>query len=86
VGFYEVLFAVSGVMRLVAAVAFLPGLREPDARPTVETIRFMGSNIYNNLFNAILMPLRALGVGDDDDTELPRRTREPDRPPLRRAA
>jgi len=67
VGFYEVLFALSGVLRLVAAAVFLPGLHEHDARPTVETIRFMGSNIYNNLFNAILMPLRALRVRREDD-------------------
>lgn len=86
VGFYEVLFAVSGVMRLVAAVAFLPGLREPDARPTVETIRFMGSNIYNNLFNAILMPLRALGVGDDDEPELAPVTPGTAPPAIRKAA
>ena len=27
----------------------------------------MGSNIYNNLFNAILMPLRALRVRREED-------------------
>ena len=87
VGFYEVLFALSGVLRLVAAAAFLPGLREPDARPTVETIRFMGSNIYNNLFNAILMPLRALRVQrDEDEDKLSVPILAPDPAPLRRAA
>jgi MFS family permease len=60
--FYEVLFALSGVLRLVAAVAFLPGLREPAARSTGETIRFMSANIYNNVFHAVLTPLRVLRV------------------------
>ena len=62
ISFYEVLFALSGVMRLVAAVAFLPRLREPDARSTGETLRLISANIYNNLFGAILMPLRLLRV------------------------
>jgi MFS family permease len=84
--FYEVLFALSGVLRLVAAVAFLPALREPSAHSTAQTIRFMGSNIYNNLFHAILMPLRMLGVR----TEQPRPAilsipQEPPRP-VRKAA
>jgi MFS family permease len=60
VGFYEVLFAVSGLMRLAAAVLFLPHLVEKNAGGTVETIRFISANIYNNLFNAILLPLRLL--------------------------
>src|SRR6185503_20063820 len=34
VSFYEVLFVLSGILRLVAAVAFLPRLREPDAHTT----------------------------------------------------
>ena len=60
VTFYELLFALSGVLRLIAAVAFLPMIHEPTARPTREALRFMTSNIYNNLFNGILMPLRVL--------------------------
>jgi len=62
VTFYEVLFALSGMMRLLAAVAFLPRLREPDARSTTETFKLITANIYNNLFGAILMPLRLLRV------------------------
>ncbi|HYO09234.1 MAG TPA: MFS transporter [Tepidisphaeraceae bacterium] len=62
IGFYEVLFALSGVLRLAAAVVFLPMLIEPRAGGAVETIRFMSANIYNNLFNAILSPLRMLKV------------------------
>jgi MFS family permease len=83
VGFYEVLFALSGVLRLVAAAAFLPGLREPRARSTVEAIRFMSANIYNNLFNAILMPMRVLRVRKQPD-ERPLRFTPPT--PMRRAA
>ena len=60
VGCYEILFALSGVLRLVAAVVFLPMIHEPAARPTRETLRFMTANIYNNLFNAILLPLRTV--------------------------
>ncbi|MEO6436847.1 MAG: MFS transporter [Tepidisphaeraceae bacterium] len=87
VGFYEVLFALSGILRGVAALAFLPGLREPDARPTAEAIRFMGSNIYNNLFNAILMPLRALRVRRPEPAGPIQAFAEAnDPPPLRRAA
>jgi MFS family permease len=60
VGFYEVLFALSGFLRLAAAVLFLPHMVEHNAGGTVETVRFITANIYNNLFNAILMPLRLL--------------------------
>jgi hypothetical protein len=60
--FYEVLFALSGILRLLAAVVFLPMIHEPAARPTRETLRFMTANIYNNLFNAILLPLRSVRV------------------------
>ena len=62
VSFYEVLFALSGILRLVAAVAFLPRLREPGAGSTVDALRLISANIYNNLFNAILMPMRLLRV------------------------
>jgi MFS family permease len=85
VGFYEVLFALSGVLRLVAAVAFLPGLREPAARPTFEALRFMSANIYNNLFNAILMPMRVLRVRKRE-SETPTRRIAPPKQPMRRAA
>ena len=36
IGYFEVLFALSGVLRLVAAVAFLPHIHEPEARPARE--------------------------------------------------
>jgi MFS family permease len=55
---FDVLFVASGLLRLVAVVVFLPHIHEPAARPTRETLRFMGVNIYNNLFNAMLQPVR----------------------------
>lgn len=73
--FYEVLFALSGLLRLVAAVAFLPLLREPDAGTTVEALRLMSANIYNNLFSAILMPLRLMRVRSRE-SDVPWRVRE----------
>ena len=60
--FYELLFAISGVLRLLAAAVFLPHLHEPEAKPTHEALRFMTANIYNNLFNAVLLPLRMMGI------------------------
>jgi len=56
--FYEVLFLLSAVIRLLAVVIFLPHLHEPKARPTREALRFMSANIYNNLFNAVMQPVR----------------------------
>jgi MFS family permease len=60
--YYDVLFALSALLRLVAVVVFLPHLHEPAARPTHEALRFMTSNLYNNLFNAVQQPLRILGL------------------------
>jgi MFS family permease len=40
--FYDVLFALSGVMRLAAVLVFLPFIHEPAARGTWEALRFMG--------------------------------------------
>jgi len=55
---FDVLFVVSGGLRLVAVVVFLPHIHEPEARPTREAARFMWAGLYNNLFNAVLTPLR----------------------------
>lgn len=61
IAFYEVLFAMSGVMRLLAVVLFLPKIHEPDAKPVGEALRFMTTNIYNNLFSVVTVPLKAIG-------------------------
>jgi MFS family permease len=58
--FYEVLFVISGVLRLAAVVVFLPHIVEVTAKPAREALRFMTANIYNNLFNAVLQPARFL--------------------------
>jgi len=60
--FYDVLFVLSAVLRLVAAVVFLPHIHEPEAQPTRQTLGFMTANIYNNLFSAVMQPLRAIGL------------------------
>ena len=60
--FYEILFAISAFLRLAAVVIFLPHIHEHGARGTREALRFMSANIYNNLFNAVLQPLRYLRV------------------------
>jgi MFS family permease len=64
--FYEVLFALSGVLRMVAVVAFLPKIQETGCGTATETLRFMTANIYNNLFNAVLTPLRMLVPGREE--------------------
>ncbi len=61
--FYDVLFVSSALLRLLAAVALLPLIVEPTAKPTREALRFMTANIYNNLFNAMMQPVRMLRVG-----------------------
>lgn len=57
---FDVLFVLTAFLRLAAVVVFLPRIHEPEARPTREALAFMGANIYNNLFNAVLQPLRFL--------------------------
>jgi Na+/melibiose symporter-like transporter len=58
--YFDVLFLVSALLRLAAVVIFLPNIHEPTARPSVEALRFMTSNIYNNLVGAAMQPLRVL--------------------------
>lgn len=56
--YYDALFAFSAIFRLAAVVIFLPMLREPTARPAVETLRFMTANVYSNLVGVVTMPFR----------------------------
>lgn len=67
--FFHVLFLASAVLRLLAVVVFLPSMHEPEARPAVEALRYMTSNIYNNLFAAMMQPLRLVGIAGDGDGE-----------------
>jgi MFS family permease len=61
--YYDVLFLLSAVLRLLSVVIFVPHIHEQHAKPTHETLRFMTANIYNNLFNALQQPLKLLGLG-----------------------
>ena len=63
---YDILFAVSAVMRLLAVVVFLPFIKDATARPTAQAVRFMMSNVYNNLFNAMQQPVKLLRLGRDE--------------------
>lgn len=67
--FFHVLFILSGVLRLLAVVLFLPKLHEPEARPTMEAFRYMTSNFYNNLFGAVMQPLRLIGFRGEQTEE-----------------
>ena len=81
--FYEILFAGSGVLRFAAVVLFLPRIHEHGCGSTAETLRFMTANIYNNLFNAMLTPLRLISNATAPE---PPQTRDDEPLPLRRAA
>jgi MFS family permease len=63
---YDILFAVSAVMRLLAVVVFLPFIHDATARPTAQAVRFMMSNVYNNLFNALQQPVKILRLGREE--------------------
>ena len=84
--FYDVLFVLSGVLRLAAVAAFLPFVHEPAAAPTREALRFIGSNIYNNVFSAVMQPLRFLRLRIVERHTPAGRESEPAPPPARRAA
>lgn len=60
ISFYEVLFALSGIMRLLAVVIFLPLIHEPHSKPAAQALRFMTVNIYNNLFSLVSFPLKLI--------------------------
>lgn len=58
--FFEVLFAGSAVVRLLAVVIFVPRLHEPAARPAHETLRYLAGAVVDNLLNVIELPARML--------------------------
>jgi MFS family permease len=66
---YDILFAVSAVMRLLAVVIFLPFIKDATARPTVQAVRFMMSNVYNNLFNALQQPVKILRLAREEPAQ-----------------
>jgi MFS family permease len=58
--YFDILFVLSAVLRLLAVVIFLPLIQEPQARPSFETLRFMTTNVYNNVVGLALQPLRII--------------------------
>ena len=57
---FDVLFVISGVLRLVSVVGFLPYLSEPGAKPVVETLRFMAGNLCGAACNMLAAPARLM--------------------------
>lgn len=68
IGFYEVLFAISAVLRLTAIFPLLR-VHEPEARPTVDLLRFIAGNLYNNAAGAVLLPVRLIRRKDHADND-----------------
>ncbi len=66
--FYEVLFAISAVLRFAAIIPLLR-VHEPEARPTVDMFRYMAGNLYNNVAGAVLLPVRLIRRDDDPKDE-----------------
>jgi len=60
--YYDVLFVMSGALRLLAVVVFLPHVHETHARPARETLRYITTSLYDNLFSAAQQPLKLLRV------------------------
>lgn len=56
--YYDVLFILSFVLRVLAVVVFLPHLHEPSAKRGREALRFITINVYSNLYNLVLQPVR----------------------------
>jgi hypothetical protein len=88
-GAYEILFASSALLRLLAGIIFLPGIREPKKCTTREAIGFVAGNLYNNVVGIVRGPIRRLSRTMSARPEPARTIRLPadaDRPPLRKAA
>src|SRR5581483_4671145 len=60
--FYDVLFALSAVLRLISVMAFVPLLHEPAARPAREALRFITAGLAGLLVTTSSQPLRMLGL------------------------
>jgi MFS family permease len=57
--YHGLLFLISGGLRL-AALGWLIGLEDPKAYTTRAALRYMGSNFYSNLQQAVFLPGRLL--------------------------
>ena len=60
VSFYDVLFVLSGALRLGAVVVFLPFIHEPGARTATEALRFIAATTCSVATNLVLLPARAV--------------------------
>ena len=59
-GPYELLFAASAALRLIAGVIFLPGMVETKPCTPREAIGFVASNLYSNVVGIVRGPIRRL--------------------------
>ena len=57
---FDVLFVLSGVLRLVSVVVFLPHLSEPGAKSVGETLRFIAANLYEAACSLVAAPARRI--------------------------
>ncbi|HEX8325812.1 MAG TPA: MFS transporter [Tepidisphaeraceae bacterium] len=67
--YYEIIFAASAALRLVAVVPLLK-MKEPEAEPTLDALRFMAGSLYNNVVGVVTLPSR-LFVRQSSQEELP---------------
>jgi len=58
--FYDVLFALSGVLRLAAVAIFLPFIHEPTARSSVEALRFITVAVRCTSVTIVAQPVRLI--------------------------
>ncbi len=63
-GNYEILFAASALVRLLATAIFLPRLHEPKARSTREALEFMTDNLYDNMRGVVMEPVKRFLIRD----------------------
>ena len=82
--YHGVLFLLSAALRL-AALAWLVGLREPEARTTRDTVRYVVGTMFSNVQQAIFMPVRRLMRLGRLAYRLTRRRRDT-RPPVDRGS
>lgn len=85
---FDVLFVISGVLRLVCVAMFLPFLHEPTAQSASATLRFMGTHLLG--FATRFRPAKPL-VAEPDAQPVPASNVPPipaydQSPPARRAA
>ena len=61
--YYELLFLISSSLRMLAVLPILL-MREPEAQPTFEALRFMAGNLYSNALGAASLPVRLFRARD----------------------